>query len=177
VDNFGIKHVSREHAEHLVSILSEHYKSSHNWDRQWYLGMTIDWDYTGQAVHASMLDYIPKALTCFQHPTPHIPQHQLYPHVKPTYGTKAQYMEDVDSSPPLDKQCKKYVQEVIGTLLYYTRCVNNTMLLALGSLTMQQENPTQNQKKNSPSTSRLRSHTSQCHHHVSSKRHGTRWPQ
>ena len=109
--------------------------------------MTIDWDYVGRAVHASMLDYIPEALTCFQHPTPHIPQHQPYPHVKPTYGAKAQYTEDVDSSPPLDKQGKKYVQEVIGTLLYYARCVDNTMLPALGSLATQQVNSMQNTKK------------------------------
>jgi hypothetical protein len=106
VDDFGIKYVGREHAEHLASILSEHYKCSHNWDGQRYLGMTINWDYTEQAVHVSMLDYIPKALTRFQHPTPCIPQHQLYPHVKPSYGAKAQYTEDVDSSPPLDKQGK-----------------------------------------------------------------------
>ncbi len=56
--------------------------------------MTINWDYIGQAVHTSMLDYIPELLTRFQHPTPRIPQHQPYPHVKPTYGTKAQYTED-----------------------------------------------------------------------------------
>jgi len=74
-------------------------------------------------------------------------QHQPHPHVKPTYGTKAQYTEDVDSSPPLDKQGKNYIQEVIGTLLYYARCVDNTMLPALGSLTMQQANPMQNIKK------------------------------
>jgi len=106
VDDFDIKYVRFEHAEHLASILSKHYKCSHDWDGQGYLGMTINWDYTGQAVHASMLDYIPEALTCFQHPTPRIPQHQLYSHVKPTYGAKAQYMEDVNSSPPLDKQGK-----------------------------------------------------------------------
>ncbi len=88
VDNFGIKYVGRKHAEHLASILSEHYKCSHNLEGQRYLGMTINWDYIGRAVHASMLDYIPKALTCFQHPTPCIPQHQPYPHVKPTYSTK-----------------------------------------------------------------------------------------
>ena len=122
-------------------------RCSHDWDGQRYLGMTIDWDYTGRAVHASMLDYIPKALTCFQHPTPRIPQHQPYPHVKPTYGAKAQYTEDMDSSPPLDKQGKKYIQEVIGTLLYYAHCVDNTMLPALGSLATQQANPTQNTHK------------------------------
>jgi hypothetical protein len=147
VDDFGIKYVGREHAEHLASILSEHYKCSHDWNGQRYLGMTIDWDYEGKTVHASMLDYIPEALTRFQHPTPRIPQHQPYPHVKPTYGAKAQYTEDVDSSPPLDKQGKKYIQEVIGTLLYYARCVDSTMLPALGSLATQQANPTQNTKK------------------------------
>ena len=94
-----------------------------------------------------MLDYIPKSLTRFQHPTPCIPQHQPYPHVKPTYGTKAQYTEDVDSSPPLDKQGKKYIQEVIGMLLHYARCVDNTMLPALRSLTTQQANSTQNPQK------------------------------
>ena len=45
VDNFGIKYVGREHTEHLASVLSEHYKCSHDWYGQRYLGMTIDWDY------------------------------------------------------------------------------------------------------------------------------------
>ncbi len=147
MDDFGIKYVGGKHAEHLASILSEHYKCSYDWDGQRYLGMTIDWDNIGQAVHASMLNYIPEALTRFQHPTPRIPQHQPYPHVKPTYGAKV----------PVHRRCglilatpqtgQKYIQEVIGMLLYYARCVNNTMLPALGSLATQQANPTQNTKK------------------------------
>ena len=106
VDDFGIKYVGCKHAKHLAFILSEHYKCSDDWDEQRYFGMTIDWDYKGRTVHASMLDYIPKALTRFQHPTPRISQHQPYPHVKPTYSAKAQYTEDVDSFSPLDKQGK-----------------------------------------------------------------------
>ncbi len=145
MDDFGIKYVGREHAEHLTSILSKHYKCSHDWDGQWYLSMKIDWDYTGQAVHISMLDYVPKALTRFQHTPSRIPQHQPYPHVKPTYGAKAQYTEDVNTS--LDKKGKKYIQEVISTFLYYTGCVNSTMLPALGSLATQHANPMQNTKK------------------------------
>jgi hypothetical protein len=106
VDNFGIKYVGRKHPKHLTSILSKHYKWSHDWDGQQYLGMNINWDYTGRAVHVSMLDYLPKALTGFQHTPPRIPQHQPYPHVKPTYSAKAQYTEDIDTSPPLDKKGK-----------------------------------------------------------------------
>jgi hypothetical protein len=147
VEDFGIKYAGREHAEHFASILSEHYKCSHNWDGQRYLGMNINWDYTGGTVHVSMLKYIPEALTQFQHKPPHIPQHQLYPHVKPTYGAKAQYTEVVDTSLLLDKKAKKYIQVVIGTFLYYARCVDDsTMLLALGSLATQQVTLTQNTK-------------------------------
>jgi hypothetical protein len=106
VDNFGIKYIGREHAEHLASILSKHYKCSHDWDGQQYLGMNIKWDYTGGAVHISMLEYVPEAFTQFQHKPPCVPQHQPYPHVKPTYGAKAQYTEDIDTSPLLDKEGK-----------------------------------------------------------------------
>ncbi len=94
-----------------------------------------------------MLNYAPKALTCFQHTPPRIHQHQPYPHVKPTYGAQAQYTEDVDTSLPLNKKGKNYIQEVIGTFLYYPRCVDSTMLPALGSLATQRANPTQNTKK------------------------------
>ncbi len=53
-------------------------------------------------------------------------------------------MEDNNTSPLLDKREKIFVQEVIGTFLYYAQCVNSTMLTALGSLAMQQANPTVN---------------------------------
>ena len=47
-------------------------------------------------------------------------------------------------SPPLSKEDKKYVQEVVGTFLYYAGCVDSTMLTALGSIATQQMNPTKN---------------------------------
>jgi hypothetical protein len=109
--------------------------------------MNLDWDYTGQAVHVSMLDYVPEALARFQHKPPRTPQHQPYPHIKPTYGATAQYTKDVDITPLLDKEGQKYMQEVIGTFLYYARCIDSTMLTALGSLATQQANPTTNTKK------------------------------
>ncbi len=87
---------------------------------------------------------MPEALTQFQHAAPKKPQHQLYPHVKPTYGAKVQYAEDDDTSPLLNKTKKTFIQEVIGTLIYNAQCVNSTMLTALGSLATQQANPTVN---------------------------------
>ena len=50
-------------------------------------------------------------------------------------------------SGPTSKEEKTYIQEVTGTLLYYARCVDASMLAALGSLATQQANPTQNTMK------------------------------
>ncbi len=107
----------------------------------------MDWDYNGHKVHVSMLDYAPKALTRFQHRAPIKPQHQPYPHIKPNYGVKAQYTEDAETSALLPKEDKKFFQEVIGTFLYYARCIDSTMLVALGSIATQEANPTKNTMK------------------------------
>jgi hypothetical protein len=98
-------------------------------------------------VHISMLEYVPDALVQFQHKAPQIPQHQPYPHVKPTYGSTCQYTEAHDTLDPLSKEEKTYVQEVIGTFLYYARCVDALMLPALGMLATQQASPTKNTMK------------------------------
>jgi hypothetical protein len=74
--------------------------------------MNLDWDYTGQAVHVSMLDHVPKALASFQHKPPRTPQHQPYPHIKPTYGATAQYNNDVATTSLLDKEGKKYSRRI-----------------------------------------------------------------
>jgi hypothetical protein len=144
VDAFGIKNVGREHIEQLSGILKEHYKCSQDWSGARYFGINIGWDYINKNAHVSMLNYIPEALIRFQHVPPTKPQHQPYPHVKPTYSATKQYGETIDTSPPLSKENKKYVQELVGTFLYYAQCVDSTMLTALGSIAIQQANPTKN---------------------------------
>ncbi len=51
-----------------------------------------------------MLNYVPEALAQFQHQAPNKPQHRPYPHIKPNYGAKAQYAEDMDTSTLLPKE-------------------------------------------------------------------------
>ena len=110
VDNFGIKYVGKEHTDHLTKILNKHYVCSIDWTGMSYIGMNMDWDYTQHQVHVSMLDYVPEALTCFCHCKPRIPQHQPYPHVKPTaHGAKAQFTEIGNTSPTLPKEGKKFI--------------------------------------------------------------------
>ena len=45
VDDFGVKYVGKEHAQHLKNTLEQHYKLTCNWTRTRYIGITLDWDY------------------------------------------------------------------------------------------------------------------------------------
>jgi hypothetical protein len=147
VNNFGVKYVGREHAKQLLQVLNMHYKCLQDWDGKKYLGMDIEWDYKQRKVHMLMLKYVPEALMRFQCKAPSTPQHQPYPHIKPTYGGTHQYAEASDMSELLSKESKMYIQEVIGTFLYYARCVDSSMFPALGMLATQQAMPTKNMMK------------------------------
>jgi hypothetical protein len=83
-----------------------------------YCGLTIKWDYADKKMHLSMPSYVDKALKCFQHPQPIIPQNQPHQHNKKTYGAKVQQANPLDTSPPLDKAGKRFIQEVTGVFLY-----------------------------------------------------------
>jgi hypothetical protein len=59
------------------------------------------------------------------------------------YGAKFQQANPLDTSPPLDKAEKKFIQEVTGVFLYLAGAVDSTMLTALSSLASKQAAPTE----------------------------------
>ncbi len=73
---------------------------------------------------------------------PKTKQNSPHPHAAPQYGAKAQYAEDADNSPSLGKEEAKFAQAVAGTLLYYGRAVDNTILTSLSAIAMEQAKPT-----------------------------------
>jgi hypothetical protein len=91
VEDFGVKYIGEEHAQHLLETVRKYYKCSCDWAGERYCGLTIKWDYPGRKVHLSLPGYIPKALLCFKHPIPTTPQDQPYPHIKPNYGANTQH--------------------------------------------------------------------------------------
>ena len=143
VDDFCVKYVGKEHAQHLLAALEEHYTISEDWTGNRYLGLTLDWDYENKEVHVSMPDYVPDALARFKVKTPKRAQHQPYPHIQRRYGAKQQYTEEEDTTAELTKEEKTFIQEVVGVFLFYARAVDCTMLAALGSIASQQAKPTQ----------------------------------
>ena len=142
VDDFGVKYVGKQHAQHLIDTINANYETSHEWEGARYIGLTIDWDYIQRLCHISMPGYCDNARQRFKHDFPKKRQDQPYPHVVKTYGAKQQFAEPEDTSPNVSAEDKTFVQEVIGVFLYYARAVDCTMLPALGSLASQQATPT-----------------------------------
>ena len=60
-----------------------------------------------------------------------------------TYGAKEQLTPQEDKSPPLDNEVTKRIQGIFGELLYYTRTLDNKLLVGLSAIFSQQAAATQ----------------------------------
>ena len=119
VDDFGVKYINKTDVNHLIQTLKQDYKIEEDWEGTRYLVITLDWDYKKRKVHLSIPGYVERALTRFRHPMPKQLQHQPHKHTVPTYGATIQYAKDDDATHPLLNEEKKYIQQVLGTFLYY----------------------------------------------------------
>jgi hypothetical protein len=89
-----------------------------------------------------MPGYVTAALHKYQHETPKQHCHAPAKWTAPQYGSKVQ-MTKVDNTEPMDAQQTHWLQQVVGTFLFYSRAVNPTMLHALNVLASWQKHGTQ----------------------------------
>jgi hypothetical protein len=115
VDDFGVKYVGREHAEHLMTCIKKDYNISSDWNVTSYCGLTLDWDYKNRTVDLSMPGYIKAALHKYQHPAPARPEHAPHGWNPPIYGAKTQFVSDPTPSPALSDKDVNKLQQLIGT--------------------------------------------------------------
>ena len=54
VDEFGVKYIGKQHADHLINCIREHYQVSIDWEGQQYFVRSIKWNYQKQVVDLSM---------------------------------------------------------------------------------------------------------------------------
>eukprot|EP00804_Cyclotella_cryptica_P000699 CCRYP_000983-RA/>CCRYP_000983-RA protein AED:0.36 eAED:0.37 QI:0/0/0/1/1/1/5/0/509 len=113
VDDFGVKYVGQEHAEHLINVLKENYTMSIDWDGKLYCGIQLDWDYNLRTLDISMPRYIDNVLQRFQHPIPSSPQNVPYKPFPKKYGAAAQDPLPKDASGPLDSAGQKRIQQIL----------------------------------------------------------------
>jgi hypothetical protein len=150
VDNFVIKYVGQQQIENLLAALRTNYNITCDWDGLLYIGISIKWDYTASTADIAMPGYIKRALFCFQHPTPYLPEHAPYDWTKPIYGKAPQLARINDTSEPLDAKGTQRVQSVISTFLFYCCAIDPTALAALGSIAAEQSTATIKTNKKSP---------------------------
>jgi hypothetical protein len=105
--------------------------------------MTLSWDYIHATVDISMPGYVTKALGCFQHTPPHRHEHSPHAWTTPVYGTHPQLTTPVDDTALLPPAELTRIQEITGTLLFYARAIDITMLVALGTIASNQSKGTQ----------------------------------
>jgi hypothetical protein len=133
VDDFAIKYVGKQHAEHLRNALLRTYELTTDWTATVHSGMTLKWDYDKRTCEISTPGHVSNVLRKFQHDAPNHPQHTPSRYVTPVYGAKTQYSTK-DETPPLTaQQCIK-IQKVTGSVLYYARAVDPTVLMPLNDI-------------------------------------------
>jgi hypothetical protein len=89
-----------------------------------------------------MPGYISNVLSKFQHDAPKHPQHTPSQYVTTVYGAKTQYATKDETPPLTPKQCLK-IQKVTGSVLYYARTVDPTVLMPLNDIATEQTKVTE----------------------------------
>jgi hypothetical protein len=145
-DDFAVKYVGKQHADHLRDALLRSYEITTDWEGKLYSGMTLKWDYKNRTCDISMSGYIANVLRKFQHETPKHPQHTPSRYVMPVYGAKTQYATQ-DETPPLTaKQCLN-IQKITGSVLCYAIAVDPTVLVSLNEISTEQKKSTKKHKR------------------------------
>jgi hypothetical protein len=145
VDNFAVKYVGNQHADHLRNALLQSYELTIDWEAKVYSGMSLKWDYKNRTCNISMPGYVSNVLSKFQHDAPKHPQHTPSKYVTPVYGAKTQYATKYETPPLTAKQCLT-IQKITGSVLYYARAVDPTVLMPLHDIAMEQTKATEKLK-------------------------------
>jgi hypothetical protein len=116
VDDFAVKYVGKQHAEHLRNALLRTYELTTDWTVTVYSGMTLKLNYDKRTCDISMPGYVSNVLSKLQHDSPKHPQRTPSRYVTLVYGARTQYATK-DETPPLTaKQCLT-IQKVTGYLV------------------------------------------------------------
>jgi hypothetical protein len=134
VDDFGIKSVGRENAEHLMASIRKKYEISSDWTSSAYCRLKKDWDYANGTVDLYIPVYINTALHTYQHTTPAHEEHAPHKWNPPVYGAKTQYIEEAEDSPSLSPKDVNCLQQLGVTLLYHSRAFYPTLTMPVNVL-------------------------------------------
>jgi hypothetical protein len=104
VDDFAMKYVIHEDANHLINAIGKYYPMTVDEEATKYIGLTVEWEYKKQKAHNHMPGYLPKAFIKFKHEMLVKIQNSPHPYVILQYGAMMQYAKEENESPPLSKE-------------------------------------------------------------------------
>jgi hypothetical protein len=125
-----------------MECIKKNYNISSDWKGSAYCSLTLDWDYKNRTVDLFMPGYIKAALHKYQHAAPTRPEHAPHTWNPPVYGAKTQYVENKTTSPALSAKDINKLQQLTGTLLYYARAVDPTLIMPINVLASEQSKTT-----------------------------------
>jgi hypothetical protein len=141
VDDFAVVWNSKASMDHFLTTLRKLYTVKVDWKGQKYLGMTIAINRAIRHVTISMPGYIKKLLQKVRPQGVKGAQTPAIYHA-PNYRSHKAQTATVDTAPIASSAQKNELQIVIGTLLYYARTVDPSILTAVHELGSVQSNPT-----------------------------------
>ena len=94
-----------------------------------------------------MPNYALKQLLTYGRPSPKRAQHTQFKPKPINYGTKSGTIIHEDPGKLLGDADKKYIQQGVGSFLYYARAIDMRILLALNDIATQQAKPTESTMK------------------------------
>jgi hypothetical protein len=146
VDDFAVVWSTKTAMKHFLDTLCELYTIKVDHKGSKYLGMQIQVDRIQRHVTLSMPGYIAKLL---QRVRPNGVKKSSTPsiYIAPNYRSPAAQTATVDQSPLASPTQQHELQVVIGTLLYYARTVDPTILTVVHELGSAQAKPTMNDMK------------------------------
>ena len=120
VNDFGVKYVGKEHVNHLMSVLQEHYQIKADWTGNKYIGIHMAWNYEKGQAYLYLLGYVQKALKPLQHirkknKTNHSHTHQS--NAAPKFNTPNKSPGPPPSTPRKRNSSKRYAANSFSNLL------------------------------------------------------------
>ena len=94
-------------------------------------------------MNISMPNYVAKQLIKYRHKAPKRRQNCPYEPEPRVCGKKAQEVPKERTCPKVSAEEKKYIQQVVGSFLYYAQAVDMTILHALNATAAEQAGPTE----------------------------------
>ena len=161
VDDFAVVWSSKTALDHFLTTLRRLYTVKIDYEGSKYLGMNISIDRRARHVTLTMPGYIAKLIKRVR-PNGLKRAHTPSVYVQPTYKTMTAQTATVDSSPRASPAQQLELQVVIGTMLYYARTVDPSVLTVLHELGSVQSRPTLNDLKK---MERLLQYASSHQHH------------